>query len=126
MRLCAPDAEAAALWALNGYDAQEIRAHFEEGGRGYALCEGDAPVSACFVYPNYRRVWEIAGVHTRPQARGRGHARRVVCAALHDLAGEGRLPRYNVLDTNVPSIRLAESLGLRPASTLTHYFAQPL
>ena len=125
-RLSHPDAQAGALWALNGYGAQEIQAHFQSGGQGYALYEGDIPVSACFVYPNYRHVWEIAGVHTASQARGKGYAKRVVCAALHDLAAKGRLPRYNVLDTNEPSIRLAESLGLWKASTLTHFMAEPL
>jgi GNAT superfamily N-acetyltransferase len=54
------------------------------------------------------RVWEIGGVVTRPDQRGRGLGSRVVGAALDELARRGLIARYQVHEDNTASIRLAE------------------
>ena len=40
------------------------------------------PHAVCFAFENYRQVWEIGGLYTPPESRGRGHAARVVRTAL--------------------------------------------
>ena len=45
----------------------------------------------------------------------------MVAAALGELARRGLLARYQVHEDNIASIRLAESLGMKPLLRLTHY-----
>ena len=46
---------------------------------------GDEPLSVCLAFESYACVWEIGGVVTRPDQRGRGLGARVVGAALDEL-----------------------------------------
>ncbi|WP_306227147.1 GNAT family N-acetyltransferase [Bosea beijingensis] len=82
---------------------------------------GDQPLSVCFAFESYTKVWEIGGVVTRPEQRGRGLGSRVVGAALGELARRDLLARYQVHEDNTASIRLAEALGMQPLLRLTHY-----
>lgn len=79
------------------------------------------PLSVCLAFESYGSVWEIGGVVTRPDQRGRGLGSRVVGAALGELARRGLLARYQVHEENTASIRLAEALGMKPLLHLTHY-----
>jgi ribosomal protein S18 acetylase RimI-like enzyme len=92
-------------------------------GRAFTclIGSGDDPVSVCFAFESYGKVWEIGGVVTRPDQRGRGLGARVVGAALDELARRGLLARYQVHEENTASIRLAEALGMRLLLRLTHY-----
>lgn len=83
------------------------------------------PLSVCFAFENYRKVWEVGGLFTPPEARGHGHAARVVRTALAELARRGLTPRYQVHDDNVPSIRLAESIGMQRFLEITHFLYTP-
>ena len=83
------------------------------------------PHAVCFAFENYRKVWEIGGLYTPPESRGRGHAARVVRTALAELGLRGLLPRYQVHDDNIPSIRLAESVGLTRFLEITHFLYTP-
>ncbi|CQR56076.1 GNAT family N-acetyltransferase [Paenibacillus riograndensis] len=117
------------LWAANGYSREEIMHYFEAGAFSVSLFEGNIPLSTCFVFRNEEQIWEIGGVHTAEEGRRQGLAQRVVRTALFHTLQRGYVPRYQVQDTNVPSIRLAESLGLQLAVKLTHwinYIEQPI
>ena len=46
-------------------------------------------------------------------------------ATLRELGLRGLLPRYQVHERNLASIRLAESAGLRPFLHLVHYMHEP-
>jgi RimJ/RimL family protein N-acetyltransferase len=87
-------------------------------------------VSACFVFANFDapaeplRIWEIAGLHTVEGERHKGYARQVVETALHLLRAQGTIPRYQIREDNVPSMRLAESVGLRQFLTTEHFLLQ--
>ena len=81
------------------------------------------PVAACFAYPNYGNVCEIAGVYTIPSERRNGYARQLVETALHALAHRPYIPRYQVQEDNHASIGLAESIGLRRFVTMEHWLA---
>jgi GNAT superfamily N-acetyltransferase len=96
-------------------------------GRAFTCVLGpDAqPHAVCFAFGNYRRIWEIGGVFTSPEARGRGYAARVVRTALAELGVRRLSPRYQVHDDNIPSIRLAESIGLTRFLETTHFLYTP-
>jgi hypothetical protein len=40
------------------------------------------------------------------------------------LLEQGKIPRYQVDETNIASVRLAESVGLRPCLRFEHYRAE--
>lgn len=82
---------------------------------------GDEPLSVCFAFESYGQVWEIGGVVTRPDQRGRGLGTHVVGAALYELTRRGLMARYQVHEDNIASIRLAESLAMKPLLRLIHY-----
>jgi GNAT superfamily N-acetyltransferase len=116
-----PDDRLLPLWYANGYRKEEIEQYFARDALSFTVFEGETPVSTCLAFPNYESIWEVGAVHTREDRRGRGLARKVVCAALHTLTKNGSTPRYSVLETNTASVRLAESVGLLPFVTLEHY-----
>ncbi len=88
------------------------------------LQQDGAPVSACFAFQNYGAVWEIGGVLTAPEFRGRGLAGRVVRTALAELEARGLTPRYQVIESNAASIRLAQSLGLTHFLSIEHWITK--
>jgi GNAT superfamily N-acetyltransferase len=113
------------LFALNGYEPDELRRYFENGARWFGCRLGDGLRAACFVYQNYKEVWEIAGVYTEPAFRRRGLARAVVVAALIWLRSQGKIPRYQVREDNTASISLAESCGLVEFLRVDHFVLSP-
>lgn len=118
------EANAMPLWLDNGYEEEEIRSYFQNGASSFTMYEDGLPVSSCLVFQNYKRIWEIGAVHTRAEWRGRGLAKRVVGAAVFHLKSRELMPRYQVLETNRASIRLAESAGLIRFVELSHYIAR--
>lgn len=101
-----------ALFERNGYAEAELARHFAAGARWFSLEHDGVVTAACFIFQNFGRVWEIAGVHTAPSQRRRGLGARVVEAAIRHLLGVGALPRYQTSADNAASIALARSLGL--------------
>jgi GNAT superfamily N-acetyltransferase len=87
----------------------------------FTIYRDTAAVAACFAYPNFGSVYEIAGVYTIPSARRQGYARQLVESALHMLALRQCIPRYQVHEDNYASIRLAEAIGLRRFVTIEHW-----
>lgn len=109
------------LWMANDFTLEELNQYFEEGAFSVSLFDGDTPLSTCIVYRNEERIWEIGAVHTAEAARQRGLAQRVVRTAVFHTLQKGYIPRYQVLESNLASIRLAESIGLTRAVTLEHW-----
>jgi GNAT superfamily N-acetyltransferase len=103
-----------------GYGRDELDACFRRGGRWFAKAKGARPSSACFVYENFGKVWEIAGVFTQPDLRRQGLARRVVAAATRHLLENNLQPRYQVDAKNVASIGLARSLEFEEFLRVEH------
>lgn len=79
------------------------------------------PLSVCIAFENHRQIWEVGGVVTPAPHRGRGFAARVVRTTLAELHHRELIARYQVNEDNLPSIRLATSVGLRPFLQLTHF-----
>jgi GNAT superfamily N-acetyltransferase len=115
------DPQLAELFVAQGHDRAELAAWFARGSLTFAIYEDGHPLAACYIFPNFGAIWEIAGVYTAPEARRRGYGARVVSAALHALAARGLTPRYQVYEENQPSIALAESIGLRHFVTIEHF-----
>lgn len=92
-------------------------------GRAFTstIRESGGAIAACFAFELDTAIWEVGGVYTRLEHRGRRLAYRAVAAALSELARRGLISRYQVGETNGPSIGLARSLGMRQFLTLTHY-----
>jgi len=109
-----------ALIAAGGYGQTELDEAFEHGARSFVVRRRGRVISACFVYPNFEIIWEIAGVFTHPEHRGHGHAKSVVTAALRQLAAANLLARYQTTSDNTASLRLASSLGLREFLRVAH------
>ncbi len=82
--------------------------------------------SVCFAFENYGRVWEVGGVFTPINSRGRGLARRTVQTALAVLRERGLIPRYQVSADNKASIALANGIGLQRFLRLTHHLRRPV
>lgn len=100
------------IFERNGYAEAELARYFASGARWFALERAGALVAACFVFQNFGRVWEIAGVHTETNERRRGFAKNVVAAALDHLLAADLLPRYQTIADNEGSMALARSVGL--------------
>jgi GNAT superfamily N-acetyltransferase len=107
-------------YQANGYSEPEMRSYFDKGAMTFSLW-GEGPLSTCFIFKNYGEIWEIGGVYTTPASRRRGLARRIVATALSTLQAMGKRPRYQVLETNEASIRLAASLEMQRFVTTEHY-----
>jgi ribosomal protein S18 acetylase RimI-like enzyme len=92
-------------------------------GRAFvcALEHDGEPRSVCIAFENHRQIWEVGGVVTPAQHRGRGFAARVVRTTLAELQRRKLVARYQVNEDNLPSIRLATSVGLRQFLQLTHF-----
>jgi predicted GNAT family acetyltransferase len=57
-------------------------------------------------------------VITDPEARGRGHATRVVCALVERALAADRLVLYQTLLANAPAVAVARRLGFEAYATL--------
>lgn len=108
----------------NGYTPAELARFFADGGQALAITEGGHPVSVGMIYRNFENIWEIAALFTPPSARRKGYAARIVRTALHTLQQRGYTPRYVVDGANTPSIKLAETVGLKRFLTVIHYAAR--
>jgi GNAT superfamily N-acetyltransferase len=107
----------------NGYTPTELTRFFADGGQALSITEEGHPVAVGLLYRNFDHIWEIAALFTPPSARRKGYAARIVRTALHTLQQRGYTPRYVVDATNVPSIKLAEMVGLKRFLTVIHYAA---
>jgi RimJ/RimL family protein N-acetyltransferase len=121
------DARLLPCFEANGYTRPELERCFSQGSLSFSRFAADTgvPLATCFVFKNYEQIWEIGGVHTVPAYRRQGLARCVVAAAARELLSQGRIPRYQVKETNLASIGLAENLGMRPFVTTQHFEYMP-
>ena len=79
----------------------------------FGIKDGGTLVAACVSSRQDDESAE-AWVYVRPEYRRRGLARHVVAAWAGAMRAAGRFPFYSHLIDNVPSARLAASLGLVP------------
>jgi RimJ/RimL family protein N-acetyltransferase len=109
------------LFESQGHSREWLCPLLSSGHAFTCVLEQDQPRSVCLAFQNHRQIWEVGGVVTPAQHRGQGLASRVVRTALAELHRHGLVPRYQVNEDNLPSIRLATSIGLRQFLQLTHF-----
>lgn len=85
----------------NGYSPEEVTGYISRGARWFGIARTGELISACLVFPNYERIWEIGGVFTHPAFLGQGYAKSVVLAALEYLLLNGHRPRYQFREDNI-------------------------
>jgi len=112
-------------YQANGYTPGEMAGFFKQGALSFTIYDGAQPFSTCFTFKNYDKIWEIGGVYTALAQRRKGLARLVVETALYAVLSRGYIPRYQAAETNIPSIRLAQSLGLTKFVVAEHYLHCP-
>jgi GNAT superfamily N-acetyltransferase len=111
-----------ACYQANGYTPGELAGFFKHGALSFTIYDdGAQPLSTCFTFKNYDTIWEIGGVYTDPAQRRKGLARLVVETALDAVLSRGYIPRYQVAETNIASMRLAETSGLTKFVVVEHY-----
>lgn len=110
------------LFTAQGQTRGEVQQAFARADTLLFTVEQPDPVAVCFTYQNFANIYEIGGLYTVPEARRQGYARSLVETALYTLSRRQLIPRYAVKETNLPSIRLAEALGLRPFVTMEHWW----
>jgi predicted GNAT family acetyltransferase len=110
------------LFEPQGHPREWLRPLLSSGRAFTCVLEEDgAPLSACLAFENHRQIWEVGGVVTPTPHRGQGFAARVMRTALAELQRRELVARYQVNEDNLPSIRLATSVGLRQFLQLTHF-----
>ncbi|MCL2773493.1 MAG: hypothetical protein FWD71_09100 [Oscillospiraceae bacterium] len=110
------------LWLENGYDRKSIEKYFNNGAVSFSVYFDNVPLSTCFIFPSFGDIWEIAALHTIPDERCKGYGKLVAGAALNYIVKMSKKFRYQVLNTNIPSIKLIESFGLQKVLTLEHLY----
>lgn len=120
-RSSARDERAWEMFRTNGYEDSELDRYFNNGAQWFGIERAGELASACFVFENYKQIWEIAGVYTQPGFRRQGLARANVVAALNYLAASNLVPRYQVRWDNAPSLELASSCGLEEFLRMEHF-----
>lgn len=124
---CAPfqshahDERAWAMFRANGYEDSELERHFKNCAQWFGIERAGELASACFVFQNYKHIWEIAGVYTQPAFRRQGLARANVLAALKYLADSTLVARYQARSDNAPSLELARACGLEEFLRMEHF-----
>ena len=122
----APSAAVFRLFETQNHERQWLEPLLDSGRALVSIVPREGrPLAICFAFENYGSVWEVGGVITLPEFRGKGLAARSVRVAIGELARRGLAPRYQVEEGNVASIRLATKIGLKPFLSLTHYLHAP-
>ncbi|MFN8472567.1 MAG: GNAT family N-acetyltransferase [Anaerolineae bacterium] len=120
------DERCLAIYAEHGYGREAVLRQLAAGeALSLTVTAAGTLAAVCLTFLNFAQVWEIGGLHTLDAFRRQGHARRLVSTALNHLLARGFLPRYQVHEDNLPSIHLAESLGLERFLTIEHHLYAP-
>jgi len=103
--------------AVQFYAASYPASYFEpvnlERGPYVAICDehGIAAIAGVHVYSPALRVASLGNIATRPDARGRGYARRVTAALCRLLQAEIDVIGLNVRADNAPAIACYRAVG---------------
>jgi GNAT superfamily N-acetyltransferase len=93
--------------------ARGYRGHRFDKGYLVGVFEGSRLLSVASAMVRLPEVWMIGGVVTRPEARGRGHARNTTAWLVREALGAGAVPSLYVLDDNRSARSVYDRLGFR-------------
>lgn len=114
------------LFAENGYGPETLERYLNKNqGLTFSIFQAENPVATCLAFLNYGQVWEIGGLYTIPDARRQGLGKRIVETGVKTLLDHNYVLRYQMHEENIPSMRLAEAIGLDHFLTVTHFKSYP-
>jgi len=82
-------------------------------GEFFGVLEGGALIAMAGERMKHAGFTEVSGVCTHPDVRGRGLARSLSAHVARRILARGETPNLHAYATNMPAIRLYESLGFR-------------
>jgi ribosomal protein S18 acetylase RimI-like enzyme len=88
-----------------------FRERTHELGAFFGIFEGDRLVAMAGQRLHLPRYVEVSAVCTHPDVRGRGYARLLIQAVLHEIRQRGKTPFLHVLAENHSAIRVYRDLG---------------
>jgi RimJ/RimL family protein N-acetyltransferase len=90
-------------------DELRAAAQFTEIAASFA---NGRPVAFCYASAQTETLWDV-GIDTLEAFQRQGHARRVAGYMVRRMQARNLETVWTALETNTPSLRLAESLGFR-------------
>jgi GNAT superfamily N-acetyltransferase len=78
---------------------------------------GKLPVSFCYAGSRTESLWDIS-IDTLAEYRNRGYAALCVSYLIEYFRRRGLAPVWGALESNIPSMRLAEKLGFMPVGQI--------
>lgn len=86
------------------------------GDHAYLIAlDGQKLIGQGFVEDKINAFWQIGGVFTLPEVRGKGVASCLVSQLSERVLNEGYIPILAVLEENVPAVKAYEKLGFEKA-----------
>ena len=77
----------------------------------YVIWEDGRIAARAGIWRNSETEWEVAGVITRPEYRGRGYSARLAAHCIALITEQGRTAILSTAETNHPMIAAAERAG---------------
>jgi hypothetical protein len=108
-----------------GHVPADLRSEIEEAlGQGpvAAACVDGRPVSFCYAGSETETLWDVS-IDTLEEHRRRGLARHAFLFEAARQAAAGRRPVWGALDSNLPSLHMAEALGFKAMDRLVVFAA---
>ena len=95
----------------------ELLMQARAGRQIMATLTAGRPVAFCCPSSVTESWWDVS-IDTLEPFRRQGYAAQAVAASIDQMAQAGKQPVWGALESNLPSLRLAERLGFRPVDTL--------
>ena len=79
----------------------------------YVIWEDGRIAARAAVWRQSDTQWEVAGVITRPEYRGRGYSARIVSHCITKILEQGKTAHLTTAETNLPMIAAAKKAGFK-------------
>ncbi len=87
-------------------------------GHYYGVFDGDKLVAMAGQRLHIFEYTEISAVCTHPDYLGRGYAKQLLLGQIHRMRAAGNIPILHVKDSNERAIKVYESIGFTPRTTI--------
>lgn len=77
----------------------------------YVIWEDDIIAARAGIWKIDNKVWEVAGVITRPEYRQKGYSARLVSYCVSKILEQGKTAILSTAETNYAMIRVAKKVG---------------
>lgn len=77
----------------------------------YVIWENGELAARAGIWKEHENEWEVAGVITRPEYRGRGYSARIVSHCIAKILEQGKTAILSTAETNTAMIKAAQKAG---------------